>query len=349
MSNYTKNASIGKDFLSPVQLEFIDKVHRRYFKTSKLKRELFDFWDNYFPDDAKVDGRVIKSMKHYEDLKEKILACGSFTEYRVVPGSDRIKLVRANFCRKDKVCLSCAVGRAYNQQKKFLQALEVYPYENDDSLLDKYWYYIVTPVRHSLDESLDVVYSRADKLRKSALKQMRNSKSRKSGGFWSQFNGGMGSVEVTHTKNGWNVHINWIVNSDNRVNNIREVTDGKKVWYQSDDLEAFLNRFNNSYIHSINELDFSSKEAIRKNLLEVLKYALKFSSLEPQHLIYIYYYFYRKRLFFTFGNLRGLDLEAIDDVTIGDDIKDYEDFVRLIYIKLNDDSYRFFCSLPKKN
>jgi hypothetical protein len=48
----------------------------------------------------------------------------------------------------------------------------------------------------------------------------------------------------------------------------------------------------------------------------------------------VYYKFYRKRLFFTFGTLRGLDLESVDDVSLGDDIKDTEEFLRIIYQKV---------------
>jgi len=329
MSNYTKKTSLSEALLTPTQVDFVKKVHKRYFKTDIKKKDLYFVWDR-IPDDIKIDGRIFKTIEHFNNIKKRVLECGAFTEYRASITDDRIKLVRANFCKKDKICMACAVGRAYNQQKKFMQSLEVFPYENGDDLLSKHWYYIVTPVRHSINDSLEVVYSRVDKLRKSVLMQMRDGRRGKSKGFWSQFKGGMGSIEFTYTKNGWNVHINWLVYSDNRVQ-YKEITDGKKSWYQNDDLEHFLRRFNDSYIHSINELDFTSREAIRKNILEVLKYSLKFSSLGPAQLIEVYYKLYRKRLFFTFGTLRGLDLEAIDDVTFGDDIKDTEEFLRIVY------------------
>lgn len=327
--------------LSSEQSQFIEKVHNRYFKSHSLKQDLFRFWDDYIPDDIKVDGKVFRSIKQYREFKDIVLGCGSFTEYRASRNDDRIKLVNANFCKKDKICLSCAVGRAYNQQKRFMQILNVYPYERDDDLLSKHWYYIVTPVRHSIDEDLMVVYDRADKLRKSALMQIRDGRRGKSKGFWSRFNGGIGSVEVTYTKNGWNVHINWLVNS-NDESDMYLVSDKKKEWYQNKYLEAFLERFNDSYIHSISKLSFRNRDEIRANLVEVLKYSLKFSSLDAPRLILIYYFFYRKRLFFSFGNLRGLDLECIDDVAFGDDISDYEDFVKLMYRRLSDDSYELF-------
>jgi len=327
--------------LTKKQRDFVEKVHKRYYKTLKFKNSLYSYWDN-LPN--KIDGVVFKSVKQYEDIKHNVISCGSFTEYLAPKNTDLIKLTRTNFCKKDKICISCAVGRAYNQQKKFFQALEVFPYENDEDLLTKYWYYIVTPVRHSKDESLEVVYDRVNRLRQSVLMQMRNSRRRNTAGFWSQFKGGMGSIELTYTKNGWNVHINWLVYSDNRVQH-RKVTDGKKFWYQNDELEAFLRRFNDSFIHSVSELNFSSRDVIRDNLLEVLKYSLKFSSLSSEQLVEVYYKLYRKRLFFTFGTLRGLDLEAVDDVSFGDDVENFEEFYRFIFERVVDSLGDYFYDL----
>jgi len=356
MSNYTKKTSLSEVLLTPTQVDFIKKVHNHYFKTDIKKRDLYFVWDK-IPDDLKVDGKVFKTIEHFEDIKKRVLDCGVFTEYRASTSDDRIKLVRANFCKKDKICMACAVGRAYNRQKKFMQSLNVFPYERGEDLLSKYWYYVVTPVWHDKSESLSVVYDRVDKLRKSVLMQMRDGRRGKSKGFWSKFKGGMGSIEITYSVKGWNVHINWLVYTDNRIQ-LKEVNTkkldsnynfkGYKVTFVNDELAKFMDNFHfkavsckdrEMTIHSINELDFSSREAIRKHLLEVFKYSLKFSSLNPAQLIEVYYKLYRKRLFFTFGTLRGLDLEAVDDVTFGDDIKDNEDFIRLIYERLQNSKY----------
>ncbi len=336
MRNYSKEL---KEKLTEKQRDFIKKVQKRYFKTLKVKKSLYSYWDNL---SNKIDGKVFKSVKQFENIKHSVLSCGSYLEFYFPKNTDLGKLQRANFCKKDKLCISCAVGRAYNQQKKFLQSLEVLKSSGQD-LCKKHWYYIVTPVRHYVDESLEVVFERVSKLRQSALMQMRNSRRRNTAGFWSRFKGGMGSVEFTYTQNGWNVHINWLVYSDNRLHYYK-VADGKKFWYQNKELEDFLSRFNDSYIHSINELNFSSSDVIRKNLLEILKYALKFSSLSPEQLVEVYYKLYRKRLFFTFGSLRALDLESVKDVSIGDDIEDFEKFYRVIMGRVErNEKYNYEC------
>ena len=329
MWNYNK--------LQDKQKEFIKKSKKRFYQTTKKKQSLFKYWDRF--EDTRIDGKVFKSERHFQDFKNRCLSCGSFLEFKVGTTTDKIQLQKANFCKKHLVCASCAVGRAYNQQKKFLQSLEVYPYEHGDDLLQKNWYYIVTPVRHSEDMSLLEVFTLVSDVRKSAQNQMRHSRNRNTGGFWSAFNGGMGSVEVTRTHNGWNVHINWLVNSDKEIE-LKEIFDrNNKKWYQNDDLSKFLERFNDSYIHSISKLSFNDRDEIRKNLLEVFKYSLKFSSLMPFDLIEVYYTLYRKRLFFTFGNIRGMDLEAVNDVRLGDDFKESEEFITMIYERLENSKY----------
>ena len=331
MRNYSKEI---KEKLTEKQRIFVEKVKRRFFRSLKFKKDLYSYWDT-LPN--KIDGKVFKSVKQFERIKEKVFSCGSYLEFYFPENTDLGKLQRANFCMKDRLCSSCAVGRAYNQQKKFLQSLNFFEKKLNIDLCKKNWYYIVTPVRHSSNETLEEVFERVFKLRQSALMQMRNSRRRNTAGFWSQFKGGMGSVEITYTKNGWNVHINWLLYSDNRVQ-VYKVTDGKKSWYQNKDLERFLKKFNDSYIHSIDELNFSSTDLIRKHLLEILKYALKFSSLSPEQLVEVYYTLYRKRLFFTFGSLRALKLESVKDVSIGDDIKDFEKFYRLIMTRQDKDN-----------
>jgi len=65
-----------------------------------------------------------------------------------------------------------------------------------------------------------------------------------------------------------------------------------------------------------------------------LKYSLKFSSLSDNDLIYIYVKTYKKRLFTTFGNLRGLDIE---NVPLEGDIIPSEDFLHIMYRRIDYD------------
>jgi len=59
------------------QKEFISKTQHRYFKTSTLKVNLFNFWDEHLL----IDDKVIKSKKHYIDLKKRVCECGNFLDF----------------------------------------------------------------------------------------------------------------------------------------------------------------------------------------------------------------------------------------------------------------------------
>ena len=268
---------------------------------------------------------VFGTGKRFENFKKNLDDCGSWLEFRHYYKKDVTKLHTGNFCKKDKLCPACAVRRAYKQQQKFLKALEV-----DKSLINRNWYYIVIPVKHSRDEDIDIVYNRLDKVRKSIIKAINNKKNGKKSGIWGQFDGGMGSIEVTKTHNGWNVHLNLLINAPKGIKfNLKQVKNRKgQISIQNKEITQFLKRVANSQMHNISKLDFGTAEDIKSNLVEVLKYSFKFSSLNTVDLLKVYIAFYRKRLFFTFGNLWGLKLENVE--LENDDVIDTE-FIKVIY------------------
>lgn len=319
----------------------IDKTQEIFLKAYKQKRQIIRLLRN-----LSTNLELLKSVyitpeefersfgygQRLSNLLGDLEACGSFLLFRHYLKSDEIKLQHANFCRRDKFCQPCAVRRAYKQQMKFLDMLEVSP-----GLLKQDWYYIVIPVKHSVDEPIEVVYERLNKVKSSILKSMQNKRHRKSGhNIWSIFNGGMWSIEVTKTANGWNVHLNLLINASKgsylplkRVRNRRG-----QVSYQNEQIRQFLKRLADSQMHHIQKLDFSTDESIRSALVEVLKYSLKFSSLSKIDLLRVYVAFFQKRLFGTFGNLRGLKLE---DVELDGDIELDEEFVELLYRRVGFD------------
>jgi len=154
---------------------------------------------------------------------------------------------------------------------------------------------------------------------------MRNSRSGIGNNFWSQFKGGMYSTETTKSKNGWNVHLNLIINAPKGT---KIALNGYK---QAKPLEDWLKKnAEGSYVHNIDKLDTSSDEKMKEALVEVLKYSLKFSSLDNYDLLNIFIDTYRKRLFGTFGNMRGHNIE---NVSLEGDIKIDEEFVEFIFMR----------------
>ena len=294
------------------------------------------------------------------DFWKSLDDCGSWVEFRYYNKIDTLKVQNANFCKRDKLCPACAIRRAYKQQLKFMEILQ-----SKRELIDLDWFYIVVPVRHSVNESYDVVFNRVESVRKKITMSMRDAKRGKGNNFWSVFNGGMYSTETTKTPNGWNIHLNLIINAPkgtkitlNRHNQAQELEEWLKVYAEG------------SYVHNIQQIrerphressrnDNEEKrdeatteralgedkrvpgqeektQALRDGIVEVLKYSLKFSSLSSFDLLEVYIRTYRKRLFGTFGNMRGVGLENVD---LSGNLELDSEFIELIYRRIQDSSY----------
>lgn len=264
-----------------------------------------------------------KAKNFWKDLYD----CGSWLEFRWYKKTDVTKLHTANFCKRDKLCVACAVRRAYKQQIKFLSILE-----EDHTLKEKNWYYIVLPVKHNKTESLETVLDRVADLRKKISQSMRNSRRRKDTNFWSNFSGGMFAQELTHTKNGWNVHLNLLVNAPKGTKILLKDIKNRRgqISHQNEDLRQFMLKGFDSQMHDIQKLDFTEEDHVRSALVEILKYSLKFSSLSNSDLLEVFIKTRKKRLFGTFGNLWAKGLEKVD---LDKDIVLDQEFLELIFTR----------------
>lgn len=286
---------------SYVKKQDFKACHSRYVKYFEQGKKLsfsFQQFDSAF-----------KAKDFFKDLDD----CGSWLNFRIyTEHNNKTKLHKGNFCKRDKLCLACAIRRANKQQKKFMTIVEQLP-----DLLDRDWYYIVIPVRHTKKDSFEKVFGHIEQIKKKISMQMRNGRRGKSSGFFSSFAGGMFAIEITY-KNGWNVHMNLLLNAPKGTHlgvlkKHTQVYEGrKKTTLSSPDLSDWLRQFNNSHINSVNKLDFSTKEDIKGNLIEILKYSLKFASLSNLQLMEVFVKTRKKRLFGTFGNLWGKGLETVD-------------------------------------
>lgn len=316
--------------------EKVDKTQDIYLSAYRKKRQIIAYLsmlqDREIAQECGIDythfREVFGNGRRFENLTKRLHDCGSYLTFRWYHKKDETKLHHANFCKADKLCPACAVRRAYKQQKKFLKAWHTTP-----DLRDKKWYYIVIPVPHHRNETIDQVYAKIDKIRKAITKSIRDAKSGKKAGIWGLFDGGMGSIEVTKTRNGWNVHLNLLICTDHDIE-IKPIKNRRgQISYQNPQIVEFLKHQVDGKMHNIEQIDTSSEEALRSNLVEVLKYSLKFSSLSTMDLVHVYMAFYRKRLFFTFGDLWGLKLE---DVQLeGDEIVD-DEFIEIIYRRVSE-------------
>jgi hypothetical protein len=265
-----------------------------------------------------------------KDFWKNLEDCGSWLEFRKYISVDKVKLHTANFCRKDRLCPACAVRRAYKQHQKFEKIIQEYP-----ELLENEWFYIVIPVQHKISDSFEVVWNRAQKVLQAIRQSINNSRKRGyASNIFGLFLGGMYAIETTYTANGWNIHINFLINAPKGFlwpSDLNIYRKGNRIHYQAKEIEEFISRVvPGSYVHSISHLSMTDPEDRKSNLVEILKYSLKFSSLTDQRLLEFYIDTYRRRLFGTFGNLYGL---GIDDVELEGDEVLSGDFVEMIFIR----------------
>jgi len=313
--NFNQNSQLSADSADFIQKNLIT------YKQSKAKtKELLNYVET-LTDIKQEEYKLNKNVLNNVDC------CGSWLEFRNYFEVDETKLHNANFCKKDKLCPACARRRASKQLNKVLNYFEKNP-----SFKNKYWYYIVLPVKHNIKESFTTVFDRAKNGLNSIRKAINNNKQgRGHKSFFSQFDGLMYAFEVTKTKeSGWNNHINLLCCSDTPIEGIYPFVDknGKQV-YQHKGIAKDWKKYtkNGSFMHSINEIDVSSEDALMKNLREIFKYTIKFQELKPNDLLEAYKCTYKKRLLGAFGSLYGIkmDVDLNGDDVLGDK------FLEIIY------------------
>ena len=265
-----------------------------------------------------------------KDFFKDLFDCGSWLEFRWYIKSDITKLHTSNFCKRDKLCPACAVRRAYKQQLKFMQILEVDPH-----LKNKDWYYIVIPIKHDISQNFETVFKRLNDIRKKIVDSLNGGRKGKTHNIWSSFAGGMYSIETTRSKNGWNVHLNLMINASKGTKiPLKSIRNRRgQLSSQNDEIRAFLMKYADSQMHNVKKIEDNSK--IRDDLVEVLKYSLKFSDLTNQELLEVFIKTRKKRLFGSFGNMYGKNIENVE--LDGDEIID-EEFLELIFRR----SYGFY-------
>jgi len=323
----------------------LDDTFKIYLESLYRKENFIPCYDRhvqYFKDGKKLPFKfedfhsAFKAKNFFKDLTD----CGSWLEFRWYQKSDVTKLHTANFCKRDKLCPACAVRRAYKQQIKFMKILET-----DSQLKEKDWYYIVIPVKHNSSETFETVYQRVEDVRRKIVKSLNNGKKGKSHNIWADFSGGMYSTETTRSKNGWNVHLNLMINAPKGTKlPLKPIRNRKgQVSYQNGEIREFLMKYADSQIHNVSKIQDNTK--LRDEIVEVLKYSLKFSSLTNQDLLEIFIKTRRKRLFGAFGNMYGKNIENVE--LEGDEIVD-DEFLELIFSRTNFMGYKLQSKLLKQ-
>jgi len=252
-----------------------------------------------------VDNPSPVLKKVIADLSE----CGDYLVFRHYYEKDFFRLLRANFCRRHLICPLCAIRRGAKLLFKLVQKHEFLAKEYPD--LEPHLLTLTIKNGHSLDERFHHLTRSTSKLVNARRNQLTRGKVISE---FTKFAGGAGSYEVTFNPDtGWHPHVHFIV----------YLPKGGKI-----DIPKFINEWKkvtgDSFIVDLRKMDNSLSA-----MLEVTKYALKFSSLPYTNLLEAFQVLKGKNLYRSFGCLYGLTL----DEDLEDDISDMElePYIDLIY------------------
>ena len=142
------------------------------------------------------------------------------------------------------------------------------------------------------------------------------------------------SIETTYSQNGWNVHVNILACSSIEFDYdlVEKIDKNGKKSFHSLELSLEWEKYTGSFIHNISRLSFDTPEAIRKNLLEIFKYSVKFSELTSERLYDFYSFVCTKRLLGAMGCFYGLNL----DVHLKGDNEPDTEFIEYLYQRFPD-------------
>jgi len=284
--------------ISAFHADFLKKSYKEWTSYKKKARSTLDYWDS------------IHENPLTPQASARVHNCGSWLHFRNWTNLDESKLIKADFCNKDKICPACAGRRAIKQVKKVFGQLHSNP-----DLLDGYWYYIVLPVHHTVDEDFMTVFNRLQKGLKGINQAIRNvSRGQDSDNYFAQFDGIMYSIEETYTKNGWNIHANLLCRSSSPLLGLKKKsnkeTKKKRVSFWHPDAVETWQQLTGSINVSISPVNVKDDESLLSDLSEIFKYSLKFQDLSPDKMLIAYRCLYKRRLLGSMGSLRSLKTDA---------------------------------------
>lgn len=279
----------------------------------------------------------------------KIQNCNNWGEFiKFQDGEKEIKQVKSNACNSTLLCPFCASRKASKLQNRLEKFFNCFRSENElisideansmesiinneftltlnehtlkqvnlikkeyGNILDLNWYFSVLTVKNSHD--INEVFTHLKQSFEKIRRKIKHFKERDIETFF-DFLGAVYSIEITYNpKTGYHPHINILFCSKDKKEDIKEYKKRNgKTYFNSESLSKEWHEITkDSYITSCTPLDMNNEEQLKKNLMEVIKYSLKFNSIPNKNLIEIYPYLYKQRLFGTLGFFYGLGLDKM--------------------------------------
>lgn len=239
------------------------------------------------------------AQERYRVASAKLSGCGNYLEFRQYYTVGKTRLTKASFCKQHLICPLCAIRRGAKTLEAYLSRYQVIKAKNPTWKLSMITLTVVNGedlaerFQH-LHKSVQRVFSR----RRDVLKGKRGLTE------WRKVHGWVGTYEVTNKGNGWHPHAHIMVLHTSSFDYKAMQAEWKEITGDS---------------HVLNVTAAMHPEEPERDFLEVFKYAVKFSDLDPEQNIEAWDILRARRLLFSGGAFRGVEVpEALEDVPLDD-------------------------------
>jgi len=242
-----------------------------------------------------IDGRVLElDPKKEQRLGHNILGCANYLRFNHYYTVDQVKLVGAITCKKHMLCPFCARARAAKMVQRYKERFDIVL--DDKPTLIPVFLTLTVKNGSDLDERFNHLKKSYKKLLDRRRKFLNNSRGHTE---LVKSEGGIHSFEVTNIGNGWHPHIHSILllNEYIDIKLLRE--EWEKITGDSCNVD-------------IRVIPKKGDGSIIEALLEVFKYALKFSDLSLEKNYFAYQTLKGQRLQSAYGCLWGIKIPASD-------------------------------------
>lgn len=242
-------------------------------------------------------------------VNHKLCSCGNYLLFRHYYTVGKVRLAKANFCKKHLICPLCAIRRG-------ARSVRVY-FERFMHLRTVYKGLTASLVTITVKNGPDLM-ERLDHLQKgikNANQRIRNFKRGKGKtSVFRFFLGYVGSYEIKRGKRSklWHPHCHMIVLHDQAI----DAAQLSQEWHAIT---------GDSFIVDVSPLQNPDEPAA--DFCEVFKYAVKFTSMETADLLHAYFKLSGKNLVFSGGIFRGVEIPK--DLT--DDLIEDLPYIELMY------------------
>lgn len=352
-SALTGDASKGFDEIC----NFTDRVNRYSDAKTRQLRIL-----NHVRGLSQVEKSDLRLHSHldFTKLQGQLAGCGNYLVFNQYYTVGKVRLAKASFCKNHLLCQLCAIRRGAKQVQSYMDRCDVIESKNKNLKP----YLLTLTVKNG-----DDLPERYEHLRKSVTKMLKRRRDylEKGRGFsqLSKIHGGVFSYEMTKKKNGYHPHVHMVVYMDPKdpiyfpfdtrphkfspdewdILTPAQKKNEKEKWKKWGSIasQSLLAKEWNKITGDSKIVDLRPISQDRASgLVEVFKYALKFSDLDPEENVIAYSYLKGKRLTGSFGNLWGVKVP--DKMT--DELLEDLPYVELFY-KYSKAGYTLDTATPK--